>query len=55
MFAGIHAQQGKIAPKSLEIAAQVTYRNGFTILEWVGKLFAEEQDLHGSDQEGRQS
>jgi len=46
MFTRIHAEERDITTLSLEFFAEIGHCDGFSILQWIRKLLAKEEDLH---------
>jgi len=46
MFTRIHAEEGDVATLGFEFLAEIGDRDGLSILQWIRKLLAKEEDLH---------
>jgi hypothetical protein len=46
MFTRIHAEERDVTAFCLEFFAEIGHRDGFSILQWIRKLLAKEEDLH---------
>jgi hypothetical protein len=46
MFTRIHAEEGDVTALGLEFLAEIGDRDGLSILQWIRKLLAKEEDLH---------
>jgi len=46
MFTRIHAKEGDVTTLGFEFLAEIGDRDGLSILQWIRKLLAKEEDLH---------